>query len=525
MKRLNLGKIAVLLLLPIYMMASTLKATLDKPLIFKGDSVVFSIEAEGSDVKFPEIDEISTFRVISTSQAQSITSINGKTTQKITKSYTFVPTKSIKIPSYEVEVDGKMLKTSPLTLEVKNPSPADKNAPVQLQMKLSKDSSYIGEPVRLDILFKREPNSEFAKVEIIPPDLKEFWAKKLPDSPPYSKDGFIVQKYSYLLFPQHDGSFTLPAAFAKLGVKVRSKRDRMFNDPFFNDPFFDIFSNSSIRWKKLFSNDLKLNVKPLPDNLDLYGDFKIKAEVDKKSVEANKPINLIIVVEGEGNLDDIKKFSLDIDNSVVYADEPIVKGTINGESYQGVFSQKIAIVADRNFTIPSLSLTFFDKNSHKKRVVKTEPIDIEVKGSQTSSNNTQNYAPKVLQSVESIDKNSSTKEQEDDLNDNNTQEKNSYEKYIYLILGLILGSFLTYLATFKRSKKSSKKELDIIKQIKKTKDEKKLFELLLPYSLKDKRVKKELDKLEKNIYQNANENIDKEAILDYFYDLEDLKSN
>ncbi len=119
----------------------------------------------------------------------------------------------------------------------------------------------------------------------------------------------------------------------------------------FDDPFFNSFV-SNINWKKIYSNSLTINVRPLPNGLELYGDFKISASVDKKRVHTNKPVNLTIRVEGEGNIDDIKKFELNLDNAVIYSDEPKIKSKLINGKYYGEFTQKIAIIADNNFTIP-----------------------------------------------------------------------------------------------------------------------------------------------------------------------------
>jgi len=512
MKKLHLGKILTLLILPLLLVAGSVRATLDKPLVYKGDRAVLSIEAEGSDVKFPSIDSIAGFRVLGSSKSQNFTSINGVTKQTFTKSYTFAPTKSVKIPSFKVMVDSKELKTNPLNLKISTPKAANKNAPVQLEMNLAKENVYVGEPVRLDIVFKKDPDSEFAKVEIAEPNLESFWAKKLPDTPQYSKDGYIIQKYSYLLFPQQEGNFTIPAIFAKLGIAQRRSRGGMFNDPFFNDPFFSSFGGASLQWKKLFSNDVKLHVKALPDNLSIYGDFKIKAIVDKKTIQANKALNLTIAIEGEGNLEDIEKFSLDIPEAVVYADEPIIKGSAYDGNYQGVFSQKIAIVADRNYTIPSISLSYFDKKTNAKKTISTQPIDIVVKGG-SNTPKIETSTPKLQTAL------SNANENKKEVSDDKTvvsKESNPYEKYIYLLIGTLFGAIITYLLLGYKPKKRVSKKPDIIKQIQKAKDDKTLFELLLPYANKDKDIKEQLDKLEKNIYKGGKEKIDKDLILDYF---------
>ncbi len=512
MKKLHLGKILLLLTLPYLLWAGSVKASLDRPLIYKGDSATLVIEAQGDDIHFPKIEEITGYPVLSRAQSQSITSINGHTTKTLQQSYTFAPTKNIAIPAYDVTVDGKTLTTKPLTLQVTTPQATGKNDPVQLEMRLEKKSLYVGEPVRLDLIFKKTPTSKFAKIELSEPELKGFWAKKLPDSAPTSDKGYIIQRYSYLLFPQQEGNFTIPATFARLGVAQQSRRhSSMFNDPFFDDPFFSAFGNR-IKWQKLFSNSLSMQVKALPDNLDIFGDFHIKATADKEKVAANKPVNLTLEITGEGNLDDIKKFTLDIPQAVVYADEPTLTARVENGTYRGTFLQKIAIVADSNYTIPAISFSYFDKKSQSKKNISTDPITITVTGGST-------HTPQLLETKTPTSTLNTTAPSTQNTPQPPSNPAPNYEKYLYLLAGIMIGALLAYLGMkrpWENRSKSAKKAPSIIKQIQKTKDDKALFELLLPYANSHPALKEILKKLEKNIYEKGSEMIDQEDILEIF---------
>ena len=56
----------------------------------------------------------------------------------------------------------------------------------------------------------------------------------------------------------------------------------------------------------------------------------------------------------------------------------------------------------------------------------------------------------------------------------------------------------------------------MVKAIKKAKDDKALFELLLPYSKEEKVVSNALNLLEANLYKSANNIIDKEELMEFF---------
>jgi hypothetical protein len=267
-----------------------------------------------------------------------------------------------------------------------------------------------------------------------------------------------------------------------------------------------------MNWKKLFANEVTLHIKPLPNNLEVYGDFRISADVDKREVKANKPVNLTIDIMGQGNIEDIKKFELDIPNAVVYSDELKVS---NSGITKGVVTQKIAIVADRDFTIPSLNFTYFDAKTKKPKTIKTAPIAIKVTGASTQA-----MAPSV---VEEKTKSTQVTLPEKVIENNNSMvtEAKSVDKILWYLLGLISGIVLTLLSLFgfKKFQGREKKEMPIVKKIKKAKTDKALFELLLPYRDDDSVIKETLDKLEKNIYASGTEKIDRDEVLEYFEEL------
>jgi hypothetical protein len=71
---------------------------------------------------------------------------------------------------------------------------------------------------------------------------------------------------------------------------------------------------------------------------------------------------------------------------------------------------------------------------------------------------------------------------------------------------------LLFINLYKKEQKTPK---PITIQIKKTKSDKELYKLLLPYT-NDEYIKDKIQKLEANIYKNANNKIDKKELIAYF---------
>jgi len=72
-----LGKILVLISIPLWLTAASLHVEVDKSSVVKGDTVTFTIVAEGSDVEFPVVKSVDAFPVLGTAQKSNISIING----------------------------------------------------------------------------------------------------------------------------------------------------------------------------------------------------------------------------------------------------------------------------------------------------------------------------------------------------------------------------------------------------------------------------------------------------------------
>jgi hypothetical protein len=499
-----LGKILILLFLTITVFAGV-KVSVTPPAIYKGDSVNFIISADGNSIEFPKIQEIAGYPIVGTSSSQSVSIINGgSVTKTVSKTYSFRPDKSITIPSFSVNVDGNIYKTKELKVDVLKPNASRDGDPFVLEMKMSKKEAFVGEAIDLSISFKRKLHARLDKLQLGEPKLEDFWVKKVDKVEQSSEGDYIVETVHYQIFPQKAGEYKIPPIEALIG-KIERRRGA---GGIFDDPFFSSF-NQEINWQKIYSNEPTINVKPLPNGIELYGEYQIQGRVDKRRVHANKPINLTIDINGKGNVDDIKKFNPNIDNAIVYADEPKITARLINREYQGHFTQKIAIIADRNFTIPPIELKYFDRDTETVKTIKTKPIDIEVIGGEKSaSKSTIEVSP--TQKIEAP-----TTPQKAIDTKTVTIKEDSHIKYLFLALGFLLGAFS--IIGFDRLKnRVIKKESNIVKAIKKAKTDKALFELLLPYAKKDKRISEALNKLEENIYKGTEHKIDKEILMEVF---------
>ena len=503
----NLGKIFILCILFINALLADVKLTVNSPAIYAGEMASFTITSDGDDIKFPTINSIDSYNIEGSSSSSSTTIINGNYSRKISRTYSFSPTKDVTIPSFEIKADGKTYKTEAQKISVLQPSASKDGENFVIEVKADKQEVKVGESINLNVIFKYKLDSKIDKLQLSEPKLENFWIKKVDDVEKTSEKDYIVFKQKYLLFPQKSGEYDLSSLEADIGKIVKERiSNEMLDDPllrnsFFRDSFFDSVTNR-LNWQKIYSNALHISVKPLPNNLELFGDYSLTSTVDKTLVDANQPVNLTISITGKGNIDDIQKYNLTISNVVSYADEPKIESTFQTDEYGGNFTQKIAFVAQNDYTIPRIELTYFDKNTNQVKTIHSEPISIKV-----INNNQNNSAVKIeTNNIPKVPNDNKTSEIKEDKNIN-------YIVLVLVVLFVILASLL-----FFKKKKTTKVEKDIVKAIKKAKNDKELFELLLPYSKKSGIITDTLNKLEENLYKKTNHKIDKNELMNFFED-------
>lgn len=478
-------------------------ASVDNPAVYRGDPVTLTLSAEGDDIDFPPLTDIAGYPIQSRGTSRNLSIINGKTTRTIEQRLVFTPTDSVAIPAIDITIDGKVEHTLPLRVKVLEPQAAAEGAPVRMEMKLSQSEAYVGEPVTLELVLRYKPGTRIDEIQISEPKLEHFWIKRLNEQAERSADaeGYITQTYRYLLFAQQSGTLTIPQIFAQIGTQEQTQRHSLFSDPFFNDPFF---GRARMQYRKVYSDPATLKVDPLPQGLEVYGDFTLRSEVDKTTVEANKPVNLTIHIEGSGNVEDIPKFEPRIDSAIVYANDPVIKGYVKNGRYFGTFDQTIAVIPERDVTITPQSFRFFDSRTKTVKSLKTQPFFIKVEGAVAAPK----AAAPVVEAAPAAALSVATKQTE--------RTVDLYAAGGIFAAGLATGALLVLL--FRRRERAPRtvRTSPMSKRIKAARSPRDLFELLLPYKGASPVVDAALSSLEAQLYRGGGERVDRKALIAYF---------
>jgi len=440
---------------------------------YAGDAVVFTLEANGRDITFPQIENIDGFTVSKNGSSSSLTIINGKRTQQLLQQYKFFPNKSVVIPVFKVLIDGKEYFTKQRVIE-KIKVQKTKSKFLDFTIEVSPHDLYVGEQTIFTLKFKYRRDLQIVNIRYTQPTFDGFWSKELGEAKKYNEGAFEVQELKYVLFPQKSGKINIPAL--KMDISLLDPRGS-------NNSFF----GPATTVEKVYSNELNLRVTTLPQDAFLIGDFSIASKIDKDTLNAGDALNYEIQIEGRGNIDDIPELKLKIPNATIYENKATKTYDMTGGIYGGVYKKTFSIVANEDIKIPSIELSFFNKKKNKVVKLTTKQYNVKVNNAIVNNN--------VTQLNKERSTNTLSLEQKTEIlytSDN--------QKSLYFFFGFMFSIFLMTIIYYlmKRKEQASYVELSLEKHIKQTSSQNDLLNSLLSYINIDKDLDKMIFILERN---------------------------
>jgi len=479
----NLGKIIFILCFPFMLYASiTLKAPKS---FYKGEYINFTLTMSGNNVKLPKIAVIDNIVVESTGTSTQTNIINASRTYKVIKSYRIKANKDITIPSYSVIIDGKEYKSKKQLIKMlqveKTVSPY-----YDLAIEVDKQNVYVGEGIQFSLLFKYKRDLDIVNLEFEKPKFENFWVKELKNVPKQNNmnDEYAEQSLTYLLFPQKEGDLEI----GPLKIGAVTKDDKYGNS---------YFMSTSTKTTPVYSNTLKLNVKKLPQNLKLIGNFTIESTVDKESINVGEAVSYKVVIKGRGNIDDIDEVKLDLENTTIYENPADKKYDMQNNQYGGVYTKAFSIVGTKDFTIPSIEIKYFDKKTNSVKSIETKSYNIKI--NQTAKQTAKLEVQKANE-VKTI-----IKEKVIETSDN--------QKQLYFLYGLCFGILSVVIYYSIKNRKPNSEEKPLVKLIKQVKSRDELLKLLIIYINIDEDLDKMIFKLENSSQKDEFIKIKKETLI------------
>ena len=349
---------------------------------------------------------------------------NGQTVQnqEYTFSYHLQASKvgTYTIPGTVFVVDGKQVKSNNVSVTIVEASAARQaqqqaqqqqqqqqaaQAPtlnkdeIFIKASASKSNPYQGEQVIVTYKLYIGPgvNGGFQSTNINLPTQSGLWTYQLGDpnkEAARSVETVNGKRYTVLeikksaVFPQKSGEITITPMEMELVARVIYQVQRG-NSAW--EQFFGGGQRAQDYQLNIKSNSIKLNVKPLPENgkpesfTGLVGNFSIKSNLSRETLNANDATNLTLTISGTGNLQHAEAPIINFPPDFDVAD-PQIKDNINtsGSTVTGsrTFEHVIIPRSQGEFTIPATAFSYFDLSTNSYKTLYTTEYQVTVeKGS------------------------------------------------------------------------------------------------------------------------------------------------
>lgn len=475
----NLGKIILLFLISFPLWAE-IKVSVDKKQITRGERVTLTLRVSGQsgEVKVPPLDELCGYSVEGRMQSRRDVFSHGKRAQEISLMYEFMPQRSCVIESFPVTVNGKEEMTDPINITVSKMA-ISKNEPFIVELEADKRSVYVGEPFEMTVYLKERRNMNTLAESISLPENKNIWVKSEHKGAAYARDEYSVRQNKYAMAAQQSGKLSLGPL--RWDVKVRSQSKDYWNTWI-----------ASTKTRTVFSNELDIEVKALPDDVNLVGEMSIEARVNKHEINAGEAVNVTINVKGRANIEDVEAFDMHVPGAQAFKEEPRITHYLQEGKYFGSFTQKLALVAERDFTIPAFELQYMDVKTDTVKTIKTEAIDIKV----LNASVTPQEEVKITRAEEKIEK----------IQDDGSFALTLLQASVLLLGGFVLGLTVAMIP-WKRALGREKK-----KQTVSAKASKEVLQLLMSSMKQDPEIEEIVRKLSENLYEGKSHDIDKKRL-------------
>ena len=342
--------------------------------------LTFQINAEGTGFRGPSIKDFKVITGPNHSSSSSVQIIKGKVSRETSYTFTYILS-AVKegvftILPATINYKGKQYKSNSLKINVVK---GIKQDDVYIKTVVNKTNPYQGEQIILTIKFYtcvQIKGINQNKISSFP----GFWSKNIRENEKTypqkqkhinGKEYIVAEIGKFALFPQKSGEITIEPAEVNCVAQIRTSSQRRSSDPFFDSFFNDPFFSSGYKNvdKQLFSNSVKINVKPLPlknkpkDFSGAVGTFTFNSKIDRTEIKTNEAINLKFTLKGRGNIQLIDPpnvtFPPDFE---VYDPETKSNIKINGSGVSGTRTFEYLVIPRNpgDYSIKPVKFTYFD---------------------------------------------------------------------------------------------------------------------------------------------------------------------
>ena len=378
----------------------------------------YNFNGEGTGFTGPRFSDFQLLTGPNPSTQSSVQIVNNKVNRTVSYTFSYVlragKEGTFTIPAATINFKGKKYTSNKVKIKVVKGSGSSSGNNQQtknennvfIRAHISNATPTLGEQIIITYkLYTSVPisNIDDSKISSFP----GFWAKNLftkQEKYPQTQEMINNTEYvvaeikKYALFPQRAGEITIEPGELSCVAQIRSASKRKSSDPFFDSFFNDSFFNSRYQniEKNLLSNSLKIDVKPLPtkdkpdDFSGAVGSYTFTSSIDRTEVKANEAITLKFTLKGRGNIELIDPPNITFPTDFEVYDPEITNNilvTKSGVSGTRTFEYLVIPRNPGDYTINSISFSYFDVANRKYVMIPTPEYKIKVeRGSGSASN-------------------------------------------------------------------------------------------------------------------------------------------
>jgi hypothetical protein len=270
-------------------------------------------------------------------------------------------------------------------------------------------SAFIGQQIINSIAVYTRVNLQ--KVQVDDETSDGFWQEVISDGNNSTKT-INGQEYASVevvraLFPLRPGTVVIPKRKGVAHVPVNKNRNPLGGlDPFSDDFFENFFQRTVIEQRKLLSNELSIEVKPLPPvppelaqhtrGIPVVGATSLSLHYSPTGLKVGESKNVSVVLTSEGNLNPVKTLALPGSSNVkIYDGQTQVKhDTREGRLItEKTFSFSVVPLQPGMIRIPGTSFAYFDPESSSYKLITTQDVSLVVTGTAATGASPSGIAP------------------------------------------------------------------------------------------------------------------------------------
>ncbi len=384
-----------LILLPLNSLAANITVEVDRDPVSIDESFKIFFFADDRITDTPDFSPLQQdFEILSRTQSSSTKYSNGNLSKKTRWNLGVMAKRSgtLTIPSIAIGNDNSP--SISITVNESNNSAqneANQNAEIFIEVDISPSSVYVQQQVIYSVRFFRAVSINAAGMSEPSINDAEVVIEKLGDDASYEtyRNGrrYIVIERKYALFPQQSGSITIEPITLDAQVSVTTPG------------VFDPFGQKSTT-KRLKSNSIKLDVKPIPSSIHSHSwlptsDLKMTENWSQQPPVfiVGEPITRTLTLKADG-LTAAQLPSLNMTDTQVfktYPDQPRLNNKPGSRGISGTRQEKIALIPTQagQFTLPEIQVNWWNINSNKLETATLPARTVQVQpGANTLTANT-----------------------------------------------------------------------------------------------------------------------------------------